>query len=318
MRHSVCTHAIESTPHRLPAGALLVALLLSASIAMPPTRAVGQDCPGDFPLLNYNGVGQVACPCFIVGEQAGVVLTAPAAHYPIEILEISIGWGSQFGGNPQSLEQALHLYAGGLPDPGAPIFTLPGPLMNDGFINQFNIAFTPGNKTIASGPFTVALEFQNANAGNFFAASVVHDGNGCQGGGLNVVKAIPGGWSDACVLGVTGDWVMSVVYRCDTPTGTDEFSLTSATGLLGVSPNPVVGASHIAFALRAGGHARLQVFDVRGRVVRTLVDRGVGAGQHAATWRGVDDVGARVAPGLYFVRLDAEGEAWTRKVVVRR
>jgi len=285
------------------------------SILLLAISAFAQDCPGDFHLQNYDGAGQVACPCFVVGEEAGVVLTAPAAHYPLEILKISVGWGSQFGGAPQSLEQSLHLYAGSLPNPGVPIFSLPGPALNDGFINQFNIEFTPGNKTIASGPFTVTLEFLNQNAGQVFAPSVVHDNTACQGG-KNVVKAIPGGWGDACVLGVTGDWVMSVEYRCDG--ATDTHTLTSASGLLGVYPNPFMGESRIAFSLQTQSHTTLQVFDVSGRVVRTLIDRSYAAGPHSVTWQGNDAAGERVAPGIYFLRMVAGAESYTKKVVLRK
>lgn len=161
---------------------------------------------------NYTGGGQAACPCFVMGEQAGAVFTLPAAVYPIEILKVGIGWGSQFGGTGQSLQQAIHIYAAGLPNPGAPIFTLEGPQLTDGAINEFNLAPIPGDIVIASGAFTVTLEFATDNAGDFFAPSVVHDGNGCQAG-KNVVFAIPGGWQSACALGVSGDWVFYVKYR---------------------------------------------------------------------------------------------------------
>ena len=86
------------------------------------------------------------------------------------------------------------------------------PVLTDGFINQFDIEPIPGNKIINSGPFTVSLEFLNNNAGMFFSPSVVHDGNGCQSG-KNLVFAIPGGWQNACALGVTGDWRIAVQYR---------------------------------------------------------------------------------------------------------
>jgi len=292
---------------------LLVTLGSTLGISVP-LRA--QDCPGDHPLQVYDGVGQVTCPCFIPGEEAGVVLTAPAEHYPIEILKISIAWASQFGGAPQSLEQALKLYAGGLPDPGAAIFTLPGPVMTDGFINQFDIELIPGNKTIDSGPFTVTLQFQNQNQGNIFAASVVHDGNGCQVG-KNVVKADPDGWLDACGAGVTGDWVFSVTYRCDGPTGAEEYTLTS-TGLFGAFPNPVVSETRVGFAVRETQHALLRVFDVRGRAVATLTDRIWSPGQHFVSWTGNDVSGDRVAPGTYFLRLETGEQSFTRKVILQR
>jgi hypothetical protein len=52
------------------------------------------------------------------------VFTLPAAAYPIEILKVGIGWGSQFGGSGQTLGAAINIYAGGLPNPGSPIFSL--------------------------------------------------------------------------------------------------------------------------------------------------------------------------------------------------
>jgi hypothetical protein len=184
------------------------ALVLAGALLFPPNGAHAQCAETTF--QNYTGAGQVVCPCFITGEQAGAVFTLPASAYPIEILKVGIGWGSQFGGSPQSFQEAIHVYAGGLPNPGAPVFTLPGPVLTDGSINEFNLAPLPGEIVIASGPFTVTLEF--ATDSDIFSPSVVHDGNGCQAG-KNVVFAIPGGWQNACALGVTGDWVFYVKYR---------------------------------------------------------------------------------------------------------
>lgn len=180
-------------------------------LLMPCAVALAQ-CPEEPPLQNYSGTGTVACPCFVPGEQAGAILNVPADRYPIEILRVGIGWGSQYGGAYQQIEQAIHIYAGGLPNPGTPIFSLEGPQMTDGVINLFDLEPLPGEIAIESGPFTVTLEFMNQNSGDPFAPTVVHDGNGCQAG-RNVVYAIPGGWHDACTLGVTGDWVFFVAYR---------------------------------------------------------------------------------------------------------
>jgi len=45
------------------------------------------------------------------------VFTLLACEYPVEITRARIGWGSQFGGAPQSLEEAIHIYPAGLPNP---------------------------------------------------------------------------------------------------------------------------------------------------------------------------------------------------------
>jgi hypothetical protein len=184
--------------------------MMLALLGHPP-RA-GEPCPEEPPLQNWTGAGTTSCPCFIPNEQAGAVLNLPADVFPIEILRVGIGFGSTFGGAPDVLEQAIHIYGAGLPDPGVPIFTLEGPQLTDGVINEFDLEPLPGEIIVDSGPFTVTLEFLNQNVNDPFAPTVVHDGNACQPG-KNVVLAIPGGWSDACALGVTGDWVFHVIYR---------------------------------------------------------------------------------------------------------
>jgi hypothetical protein len=184
-------------------------LLLGLGALGPAARA---QCPTEPRLDNFTGAGSMACPCFVEGEEAGAVFDLPAGEFPIEILKVGIGWGSQFGGNPDQLEAAIHVYEGGLSAPGAPIFTLEGPQLVDGVINEFDLEPIPGEIVIGSGPFLVALEFLNENQGQFFAPSVIHDGNGCQPG-RNAIFAIPGGWLDACAAGLTGDWVFYVFYR---------------------------------------------------------------------------------------------------------
>jgi len=169
-------------------------------------------CAEQPPLLNQTGAGTMPCNCFVPGEQAGAVLTIPAADLPAEIVKVRVGWGSQLGGAPAALEQAIHIYQGGLPSPGAPIFSIPGPTLNDGVLNEFDLEPLPGAVVVSSSPVTVTVEFLNQSSGNPFAPSVVHDNNGCQMG-KNAIFVQPGGWNDACLAGVTGDWVFEVVYK---------------------------------------------------------------------------------------------------------
>lgn len=293
----------------------VVGLFLIAS-----TGVAFSQCPEEPPLQNYTGGGTVACPCFVSGEQAGVVLNAPVSHYPLEILRIGVGFGSQFGGNPLQIEEAIHVYDAGLPNPGAPIFSLVGPQLADGVINEFDIEPLPGEVTVAGGPFTVSLEFYNSNAGDPFAPTVVHDGNGCQLG-KNVVFAIPGGWTDACLLGVSGDWVFYVVYRPCVATGVDDgpFVLSNGPAYLGVPrPNPFASVTEIQFVLERPGPVELSVYDVGGRRVAGLVDQTFPAGEHRVTWAGRDDGGARLPSGLYFVKLQVGDHRSVRKVLLTK
>jgi hypothetical protein len=81
-------------------------------------------------------------------------------------------------------------------------------------------------------------------------------------------------------------------------------------------PSPAVGSVTLGFSLSAPGHARLSVFDIRGRWVRTLADGEFDAGPSERVWDGRDDRGHAVAGGLYFARLEAGGSQLLRRIVL--
>ncbi len=136
----------------------LIPAIFALALAVSPAMAQGT-CPTEPTFQNFTGAGTVACACFVQNEQAGAIFDVPASHYPIEILKVGIGYGSLFGGSPQVLEQAIHIYAAGLPNPGAPIFSLSGPQLTDGVINEFDLEPILGEIIIDSGPFSVTLQF---------------------------------------------------------------------------------------------------------------------------------------------------------------
>ena len=86
---------------------------------------------------------------------------------------------------------------------------------------------------------------------------------------------------------------------------------------LGARPSPLRGTGSLAFALPRAGHARMQVFDVTGRVRRTF-EGDFAAGPGAFTWDSRDQAGALVEPGVYLARLEAAGAAQSRRVVIAR
>jgi hypothetical protein len=81
-------------------------------------------------------------------------------------------------------------------------------------------------------------------------------------------------------------------------------------------PNPFNPTTIIRFDLARDGRVRLQVFDVSGRLVKTLVDGDMSRGfGKAVTWSGLDDSGRRVSSGVYFCKLTAADLTATRKMV---
>ncbi len=98
-------------------------------------------------------------------------------------------------------------------------------------------------------------------------------------------------------------------------------ALSPANRLEQSRPNPwrsPDAPTSIAFELAEPGRARLEVFDVGGRLVRTLLDRSFSAGRWAATWDGTDAEGRNVPPGVYFYRLTTTDGAVSRSLVTGR
>jgi len=68
-------------------------------------------------------------------------------------------------------------------------------------------------------------------------------------------------------------------------------------------PSPSRGGMTLSFRLPESSPVRLDLIDVRGRLVATLVNGTLSAGPHQATWNGRDAAGGPAASGIYFARL---------------
>jgi hypothetical protein len=77
-------------------------------------------------------------------------------------------------------------------------------------------------------------------------------------------------------------------------------------------PNPIGNRTEIRFTLPKEGHIRLGIYDISGSRIRTLIDCREVPGKHSAVWDGRDDRGVAVASGIYFYRLQTQGEVLTR------
>jgi hypothetical protein len=114
----------------------------------------------------------------------------------------------------------------------------------------------------------------------------------------------------------------AIKYTTDRPMtgvlepGTEAASFRDA--LLAVAPNPFRNHALIRCLVRTAGKVNLRVFDASGRAVRTLAQGRLPQGSHSFTWNGTDDLGRRVAAGIYFYRLEApDGSLSTRATLLR-
>ena len=125
---------------------------------------------------------------------------------------------------------------------------------------------------------------------------------------LAVCKATPSGFD------VEGSYQLTILRGVsDVP---DDVELPVATSLAGVFPNPFNPQTTITFELASAAMVELELFDVKGALVRRLVRESMPAGHHSAVWNGKDDDGARVASGVYLARFTAGGYREVQKVVM--
>ncbi len=81
-------------------------------------------------------------------------------------------------------------------------------------------------------------------------------------------------------------------------------------------PNPFNPTTRIAFAVPRQGHVRLDVFNLLGQKVRTLVDEDLPAGNHSVEFDGTDNYGSPVASGIYFYRITTADDTDSKKMLL--
>ena len=131
-------------------------------------------------------------------------------------------------------------------------------------------------------------------------------------------------WDDACVAAA---WFYGPV---DYPPWTDSSHsevLSECTGVPDFDgdrpyasrnfPNPFNPSTAIRYAVpETGARVTLTVYDLSGRLVRTLIDEDRAAGEHSVVWFGRDDRGNELASGVYFYRVRIGGYSAERKMLL--
>jgi hypothetical protein len=88
------------------------------------------------------------------------------------------------------------------------------------------------------------------------------------------------------------------------------------TRISSIHPNPFNPQTTVAFELSTAARVVIRIYDVRGALVRSLVDNEMSSGTHSAVWNGVDDAGRSATSGIYFVRMVAGTHSEVRKIVM--
>ena len=112
-----------------------------------------------------------------------------------------------------------------------------------------------------------------------------------------------------------GRYAVDLPDEVDTVVG-GETMVPQASSLGPAYPNPFNSRTLIPIDLAASSQVRLEVFDVLGHRVRTLVDGWLEPGRYAVPWEGLSSTGAGVAAGVYLLRLQAGPLVTTGKVLL--
>lgn len=99
-----------------------------------------------------------------------------------------------------------------------------------------------------------------------------------------------------------------VPAQCPTVASVEAATLAAVPSIrLLASPNPFARSTDLVFELDRADQVRLEIYDVGGRRVRSLVDGRLETGRHAFRWDGTGDHGEALARGIYFLRLTRDG-----------
>ena len=114
------------------------------------------------------------------------------------------------------------------------------------------------------------------------------------------------------------DFVTKIYNPGPAPVEEDQIMVPLSATLFQNHPNPFNPSTTISYELDAPGAVDLQIYDVAGRLVRSLFSGSEGAGLQQKVWHGRDDLGRSVSSGVYFYRLRVGDEAQTRRMLLAK
>jgi hypothetical protein len=98
----------------------------------------------------------------------------------------------------------------------------------------------------------------------------------------------------------------------------DDPVIPNVTALNGNYPNPFNPVTNISFSISEAADVTIEIYNIRGEKVKTLVDGLMEPSNYSYTWNGTDDSNNNVASGVYFYKMQAGDYAATKKMVLMK
>ncbi|MDP8211075.1 MAG: T9SS type A sorting domain-containing protein, partial [Candidatus Stygibacter australis] len=110
--------------------------------------------------------------------------------------------------------------------------------------------------------------------------------------------------------------IINVVLNVTNGDDNNSSELPEAVTLNGNYPNPFNPETEIMFLLPNNEKINLSVYNLKGQLVRTLVDNYLPGGSHSIIWDGKTNNGEMVSSGVYFYKLSVGETSETRKMIL--
>ena len=103
------------------------------------------------------------------------------------------------------------------------------------------------------------------------------------------------------------------------PTNDDLIELTKFENkLIGNFPNPFNPTTNIRFSTKNNAQVNIQVFNIKGQLINTIIDEMVEKGEHNVVFEGFDQNGKKLASGVYFYRLKIDEQQYVKRMILMK
>lgn len=282
-------------PNRTTASGVLICLILGASWSLALAEFHGYD-------FNHNGAP---------GHQQ------PGYEYMDKYVRFDDAVPGSFGWRRSGITSNTHASVAGGGPPG--LYELYYDSNNSWDAGTFSTNLGNGNYlvtlywgriVVGGDSFSFSVTFEDTDS----IVLQCGDGNACEyTRGVDVTD----GTLDITFDHVDGAWWMISGIGIElVSTDAPESIRSTQSTLRGSSPNPFREGTRIEFELEKPGRVHLDVFDVAGHGVATLVDGEMAGGHHRIHWSGRSSGGDLLPGGIYFYRLETDGHREIGKMVL--
>ncbi|MEO0081428.1 MAG: C25 family cysteine peptidase [candidate division WOR-3 bacterium] len=175
--------------------------------------------------------------------------------------------------------------------------------------DKFEFIFYDTTLAAGDGNSRILVQYRTANG---YTSSTIGLQDGTQQVGIQCLY--DGSYHKGCAAIAAG---RAVLYTTDPPSqvGLSSEPWTALVDVRGLAlwPNPCLGRATVSWNVPIAGRVELAVYDASGREVSQIVSDELAAGRHTRTWDG-----RALAPGVYFVKLDAPGSTRRQKLILTR